>query len=78
MNDSCLQASPSEPSVSALATVGLLAICLNMAFAVLERLAQRHLMAQVYEHNNPRGARPATNQTPTPTYRRRSISASRE
>ncbi len=25
---------------------GLLAICLNMAFAVLERLMQRHLMAQ--------------------------------
>jgi drug/metabolite transporter (DMT)-like permease len=27
-------------------TMGLLAICLNMAFAVLERLTQRHLMAQ--------------------------------
>lgn len=27
-------------------TMGLLAICLNMAFAVLERLMQRHLMAQ--------------------------------
>ena len=26
--------------------LGLLAICLNMAFAVLERLMQRHLMAQ--------------------------------
>ena len=29
-----------------LTTIGLLAICLNMAFAVLERLMQRHLMAQ--------------------------------
>ena len=28
-------------------TIGLLAICLNMVFAVLERLMQRHLMAQV-------------------------------
>lgn len=27
-------------------TLGLLSICLNMAFAVLERLLQRHLMAQ--------------------------------
>ena len=27
-------------------TIGLLAICLNMVFAVLERLMQRHLMAQ--------------------------------
>ena len=29
-----------------LTSVGLLAICLNMVFAVLERLMQRHLMAQ--------------------------------
>ena len=29
-----------------LTRLGLLAICLNMAFAVLERLMQRHLMAQ--------------------------------
>lgn len=27
--------------------VGMAAICLNMMFAVLERLMQRHLMAQV-------------------------------
>ena len=29
-----------------LTTLGLLSICLNMGFAVLERLTQRHLMAQ--------------------------------
>jgi len=29
-----------------LTTMGLIAVCLNMAFAVLERLTQRHLMAQ--------------------------------
>eukprot|EP00326_Haptolina_ericina_P000095 CAMPEP_0181217344 /NCGR_PEP_ID=MMETSP1096-20121128/27099_1 /TAXON_ID=156174 ORGANISM="Chrysochromulina ericina, Strain CCMP281" /NCGR_SAMPLE_ID=MMETSP1096 /ASSEMBLY_ACC=CAM_ASM_000453 /LENGTH=366 /DNA_ID=CAMNT_0023309465 /DNA_START=48 /DNA_END=1148 /DNA_ORIENTATION=- len=33
-------------STLAMSAIGLAAICLNMAFAVLERLMQRHLMAQ--------------------------------